>query len=242
LWVFDLLRGSKTRLTLDEVSHDDPRWLPDSSQIIFGSTIDASNVLLQVPYPSSSDPKPFHNFNDKVSYLDDLSPNEDYLLFHAGPELWALPLVGEKKPELVARSLSGEIDQSQFSPDGNWIAFNTNESGRPEVMVVPFPPRTGEEYSISADGGVQPTWRNDGRELYFLARDGSLMAVDIEAGEKFEYGDPKRLFTTQLSPSSGTEQYAPHPGGEKFLFMNPTASSAKAPITVITNWTSLLEK
>jgi Tol biopolymer transport system component len=242
LWVTDLLRGSTTRLTLEQASHVDPRWSPDGRQVIFGSTRDPSRSPFKVSLPTS-EPTQVFNYDGGMFSLDDWSPDGRHLLYHdAGqPELWALPLDGEREPMLVARSLSGFIDQAQFSPDGSWIAYNTNESGRPEVMVVPFPP-TGDKYQISTTGGVQATWRSDGRQLYFLAPDSTLMAVDVRPGKIFEWGDARPLFKTQLSISDQMEQYAPDPEGNRFLFVKPTEESLKAPFTVILNWSSLLKK
>ena len=237
------MRDQKIRLTQDDEWHVDPRWSPDGRHVIYGSTEGAANVLMQVPYPPSNPPTQLHKFDSLACFLDDFSPNGDYFLYHINgkPEIWAFPLEGDREPILAASSLSGQLDQSQFSPDGCWIAYNTDESGRNEVEVVPFP-RTGEEWPISKGGGMQPTWRGDGRELYFLSPDGWLMAVAIRASESFEYGEPKRLFKTQVSPNSGMEQYAPDPKGEKFLFVKPTADSAAAPFTVILNWTELLKQ
>jgi len=241
LWVMDLLRGSTVRLTVDDVSHVDPRWSSDGRKVIFGSTRDPSRSPFEVSLPAS-DPVQVFKFDGKMFGLDDWSPDGQYLLYHdtAQPELWALPLTGDRKPILVTHSLKGFADQGQFSPDGRWIAYNTDESDRYEVWVVPFPPN-GEKWQVSTSGGVQPTWRGDGKELYFLSLDGTLMAVDVHPGAPSAWGEPHRLFKTQLNGiSSQVEQYAPGPDGKRFLLLKPAGESI--PITVILNWTSLLKK
>lgn len=86
----------------------------------------------------------------------------------------------------------GYIDQAQFSPDSRWIAYNANESGRLEVYVTAFP-QAGERWPLSMEGGVQPAWRQDGRELYYLGLDGSLNAVEFRTGERPQYSAPTRL-------------------------------------------------
>jgi Tol biopolymer transport system component len=242
LWVMDLLRGSTTRLTQENVNHVDPRWSPDGRQVIFGSTRDPSRSPSQVSL-QDSDPVQVFKFAGRAFSLDDWSPDGRHLIYHdAGqPELWAIPLNGDRKPMLVTRSLSGIIDQAQFSPDSRWIAYNTNESGRHDVKVVPFPP-TGEKWQISTAGGVQPTWCADGRELYFLAPDATLMAVDIRPGGKFEWREPHPLFKTQLAVSYQMEQYAPAPDGKRFLFVLPASEASTAPFNVILNWPALLKK
>jgi eukaryotic-like serine/threonine-protein kinase len=243
LWVMDLSRGgTETRLTLGSESDVDPRWSPDARQVIFGSTRDPSRSPFQVSLPSS-DPVQVFKFSGKMLALDDWSPDGRYLIYHdtGEPELSAIPLFGGRKPIPVTRSLWGVVDQARFSPDSRWIAYNTNESGRYEVKVVPFPP-TGDKWQISIAGGVQPTWRADGRELYFLAPDATLMAVDIRAGAKFEWGEPHPLFKTQLAASHQMEQYAPAPDGRRFLMVLPNSEASTAPFNVILNWPALLKK
>ncbi len=242
LWVMDLLRGTRTRLTSDEAQYVDPRWSPDGHHVIFNSLSDTPGSPYQVSLPGSK-PAQVFKFGGKRFALDDWSPDGSHLLYHdfEQPELWAIPLVGDQKPMLVTRSLSGSVNQAQFSPDNRWIAYNTNESGRYEVNVVPFPPASAK-WQISTAGGMQPTWRADGRELYFLTPDATLMAVDIRPGAKFEWGETHRLFKVELSVNPAVEQYAPAPDGKRFLFVLPTSEGLTVPFNVILNWTSLLKK
>lgn len=132
--------------------------------------------------------------------LDAWSRDGRFILGHetAVPELWAVALSGDHTPKSVVLTLSGTVDQAQFSPDGRWIAYNANESGRYEVYVVPFPP-TGDKWQVSSAGGVQPRWRGDGNELYYLTPDGVLMAVDIRTDDKVHASTPRALFPTRLA-------------------------------------------
>jgi eukaryotic-like serine/threonine-protein kinase len=242
LWVMDLQHGSETRLTFGNERDSDPRWSPNSRQVIFTSTRGPSRSPYQVSLPSS-DPVQVFEFGGKQFSLDDWSPDGRHLLYHdtGRPELWAHPLAGDRKSVLVTRSLSGFVDQARFSPDGRWIAYNTNESGRFEVKVVPFPP-TGDKWQVSTGGGVQPVWRGDGRELYFLAPDASLMAVDIRPGKTFEWGKAQLLFKTQLSLSDSNEQYAPDADGKRFLLVTPSADGSASAFGVVLHWTAGLKK
>jgi Tol biopolymer transport system component len=237
LWIVGLLRGSTTRLTLEEANHTDPRWSPDGRQVIFTSTRDPSRSPFRVSL-SSPDPERVFKFEGRQFGLDDWSPDGRYLLYHDSDrnQMWALPLEGDQKPVLAVRSLSGVIDQGQFSPDSRWIAYHTNESGRYEVKVVPFPP-TGDKWQVSTAGGVQPTWRGDGGELYFLAADTTLTAIDIRLGAKFELGMPRPLFKIPHALNVSVEQYAPAPDGNRFLLM----MESSPPFTVVLNWTALLK-
>ena len=117
---------------------------------------------------------------------------------------------------------SGVVDQAKFSPDGRWIAFHSDVSGNCEAYVTPFPPTASNNWEkISLEGGAQPTWRADGRELYFLTPDGTLMAVDVDTrSDELVQGKTHSLFKTQLQADYNVEQYLPHPDGSKFLFLN----------------------
>jgi len=249
LWVIDLLRGYPRRLTLADVQHVDPRWSPDGAEVVFGSTEDPSRSPFRISLSDLKSQQVF-KFEGGQLALDDWSPDGSHLLFHSTaasmsgstPELWTLPLAGDKKPALVTRSLTGIIDQAQFSPDSNWVAYNTNESGRYEINVVRFPSGS-DGLQVSTAGGVQPTWKGDGRELYFIAPDGNLMAVDVQLGATFKPGQPRSLFKTPLTAISyQMEQYHPSFDGKRFLFMVPSGGGPPSPFTVILNWTSLLKK
>jgi hypothetical protein len=116
------------------------------------------------------------------------------------------------------------------------VAYNSDESGRAEVYVVPFPP-TGEKWHVSASGGVQPRWRGDGREIAYLSPDGTMMVVDLSYDQRFQSGAPHPLFRTAISPNFGTEQFAMTRDGQRFLIMKPLTSSVGGPsLTVLLNW------
>jgi hypothetical protein len=141
---------------------------------------------------------------------------------------------------VVARALTGIIDQGRMSHDGRWVAYNSTEGGPAEVYVVPFP-ATGDRWQVSAGGGAQPMWGPKDRELYYLALDGTLMAVPIRAGAGFSAGPAVRLFQSPLRSVSGdNEQYAVAPDGTRFLFAPFTADAKPDVVTVLTNWMSLL--
>ena len=242
LWLFDMSRnGLPTPLTFGDVVNVDPRWSRDGDYIIFGSTQDLARSPFKITLPSLNLEQVF-KFNGATFALDDISPDNEYLLYHDGevPGLWARPLTGEKEPILVKRFPTGAGEQAQFSPDGRFIAFNSVESNRLEVKVVPFPP-TGEEWQIS--DGVQPMWKGDGSELYFISPDGMLMAVDVSLGETFEFDTAfQSLFSTGLSVNAAIEQYAPDPKGEKFLLLRLVENNEDISFKVISNWLPLLKQ
>ena len=142
----------------------------------------------------------------------------------------------DRKPVVVVKTPFAELN-GQFSPDGRWAAYETNESGQFEIVVQPFPAATGK-WQVSIGGGIQPRWRADGKELYFVAPDGKLMAASITApGATFAAGTPVPLFPVLLAPGVGNnrqEYVVSHDG--RFLINQPAEAAATAPITLILNW------
>ena len=151
-------------------------------------------------------------------------------------DLWVVPTAGDSKP---AAFLATEYKEGAgvFSPDGRWIAYESNASGRNEVYVRPFPKQSGVS-KISRDGGWSPRWRGDGKELFFLALDGSLMAAGIDPRTGSTATVPRRLFSTDLRPDS-YRPYAVSKDGQRFLIPRETPP---APITVVLNWPTIVAK
>jgi hypothetical protein len=160
------------------------------------------------------------------------------------PDLWAVPLNGERKAKPLLNSKFSEA-AAQISPDGKWLAYSSNETGRVEVYVRPFPAGEGK-WLISSAGGYLPRWRHDTRELYYVDQlsYGRLMAVEVQGnGQQFSHGPPQKLFDAQLAFASHNIQYfayAVSTDGQRFLitrpFSKPTSNPASAPIVVVTNW------
>jgi len=158
--------------------------------------------------------------------------------FNDGPrDIGAVPLHGDRKPFLVVTTPFHETS-AQFSPDGRWIAYQSNESGSVEIYVQPFP--SGRKVPISGAGGVQVRWRRDGRELFYLAPDNQLMAVSIRLDAdtpSVEVGKPEPLFTTHLAGTPQNDSgrhYMVSPDGQRFLM--DTLTEVSLPMTVILNW------
>ena len=157
-------------------------------------------------------------------------------------DIWAVPLSGDRKPFPVVQSPSNET-HAQFSPDGRWIVYASNESGKMEIYAQPFrgnqPTSTGtrERVQITNGGGAQPRWRKDGRELYYLSPDNRLMAVSMEFKPKFEARNPKPLFQVRGARPFGDPlyDYDVSPNGQHFLF-NLSGEGTVSPITVVVNW------
>ena len=163
-----------------------------------------------------------------------------------GSDILALPLTGEAKPIPVVETDFSE-GQAQFSPDSRWIVYRSNESGQNQVYVRPFPPAAGGgQWMVSKDGGVQPRWSRDGREIFFIGPDGKLMAVDVNtAGSTLRSGIPQALFDTQIYGGFGVVgpvRWDVAPDGKRFLVISNVSTGTSSPITVVVNWPELLRK
>jgi Tol biopolymer transport system component len=148
-------------------------------------------------------------------------------------DIWVAPLFGDRMPFPVLQSEHGERE-GRFSPDVRWIAYDSTESGRREIWVQPFPP-TGNKWQVSTSGGFSPRWREDGRELYYVAADGKLMAVPVGGGSPPEFGTPTRLFQTMFREGA-YGSYAASRDGTRFLLNVPPDVGDVTPITVVVNW------
>ncbi len=235
IWLFDTERNNMTRLTFNTSDYSPPTWSEDGSQIFFGSTDifqKASNgtgteiVLFRSPIGKtttdvSADGK-FLSVN-----LDNAKTQQD---------LWILPLFGERKPFPFLQTVYNE-NSGQFSPDNRWIAYTSDESGKPEIYVRPFPAKDAGKWQVSASGGTGARWRRDGKELFYISTDKNmLMAVDIKPGDTFESGQPRPLFEMPLATIADDSVYDITLDGQRFIVSSPPGRHYPSIITVIVNW------
>ena len=191
------------------------------------------------------------------SYTTDWSPDGHYIAYESFDQQtqwdsWLLPVMDDRKPQVLLKTLFNER-QVQFSPDGRWIAYISNLSGHNEVYVQRFP-ISGEKWQqISSKGGGQPRWRRDGRELFYIAPDQKIMAVEIKTSPRFEAGPPVELFQARLPMSQGVDDVRNHydvsADGQRFLVNTVVGSRSGGPgepasalINVRLNWTAALKQ
>ena len=255
IWLYDFARGVTTRFTFDSGWDSYPAWSPDGSRIAFGSDRGEYFDLYQkTSNLAGEDELLLKTDNHKAP--TSWSPDGRFLLyFNPVPpsHLWVLPLGGaaaDRKPVLVEHSEFNEA-VARFSPNGRWIAYSSDESGKNQIYVRPFDaaalgtsssgaaPSTGK-WMVSKDGGSAPLWSYDGRELFYMGADGNLMAVDVSTSGVFQAGVPKALFKVP----AGVVFFDVSADGKRFLVVAPTAASATPPpkFTVVLNWQSLLKK
>src|SRR5688572_7372824 len=243
IWLMDLARGTSSRFTFSPASEDNPVWSPDASQVLFscGPGI-FSNLCKKVSSGAGNEEVVIQSDVVKEGY--DWSRDGRFVLFTdfatlTGSDLWILPMTGDGKPYAL---LQTEFEETfgQFSPDGRWFAYTSNESGKTEVYVQSFP-QSGGKWLISTGGGSQPRWRGDGKELFYLAPDKTLMAVGINAGSGFEMTAPTALFATQVSAYNAPNRYVVSADG-RFLINCPAGDISRTPMTVVLNWHNGLKK
>lgn len=247
IWLMDLARGVPSRFTFDPATDDSPVWSPDGSQIVFSSGAANADAFLNLYRKVASGAgTPEMILQTEVGKeATDWSSDGRFILFDnydqkKGVDIWVLPLFGDGKPYPIVSSEFEELE-GHFSPDGRWFAYTSNETGRFELYVQTFP-QPGGKWLISNNGGSQPHWRADGKELFYIAPDKTLMSVEINAGTAFEAGSPKPLFTTQVSAFNAPNRYVVTGDGQRFLINSPAGEASRTPITVVLNWTSGLKR
>jgi len=248
IWLVDASRGIPARFTFDPALDCCPLWSPDGRRVIFTSSRSGPFGLYEKSASGAGDEQLLATeTGNPLSWSSD----GRFLLYaradpKTGTDLWVLPLTGERKPLAVVQTA---MDQpgGEFSPDSRWLAYESNESGRMEVYVQPFP-EAGGKWQASMAGGTQPRWRRDGKELYYVAPDARLMAVPVAVspdGKTLDLGVPAPLFRTRLASGAGVTagrpEYAVAPDG-RFLMNTVVEDTAPSLITIVLNWTAGLQK
>ena len=234
VWLIETARGVLRRFTSDPLIDYAPVWAPDGNRVAFISRRSGPQNLWFKRIDGGTEERLRESAENEAP--TDWSPDGRFILFTTqgvvgGGDLWALPLEGDRKPVAVATTSFVE-GQGRFSPDSRRVAYQSNETGRNEIYVVPFP-GPGVPTQVSISGGVKPQWREDGREILYLAPDNRLMAVPVtvQANGKLEAGTPTALF---LIPQGAA--YDVTRDGQRILISKPVGQATTPPITVIQNW------
>ena len=249
IWITDLARGSTSRVESGGAVTAAAVWSPDGSRLAFRSNRNGAIELYErsaagggvdrtvVSRDANGEPR-------AGPVATDWSPDGQQLIGTAalggsGDDLWLIPLGNEPKPAKFIASPAQQM-HGNFSPAGRLVAYTSNESGRSEIYVETVPKSDGK-WPVSTNGGYEPRWRADGREIYYLSEDRKLMVVSVGAGPSF--GIPKPLFQTQV-PAGVTAyrtHYVPSRDGQRFL-VNVATDTVASPITVVLNWSASLNK
>jgi len=250
IWVLDLERNLRTRVTFDPSTHLTASWSPDGHRLAystqtgtFGASIhvkDANGagqdqLLIAPPTPTGGVISP------------QWSPDERYLVYHqqdgpVGATVQAIDLKGDSKPLTVVKpeAPQASIVHHKLSPDGKWLVYSSTDSGREEIYVTKFPTGNGR-WQISRNGGTCPIWRGDGKEIYYYGSDSTLVAVEVNVvNDNLEVGAAHSLFPARRIFPIGNP-FDVTADGKKFLLMMPPPGS-QSPMTLVVNWTSALDK
>ncbi len=249
IWVYELDRGVRTRLTTAAQVTVSPVWSPDGAQILFCSQERAQSPLeFRLTTMSSygaGERKVFYRSKERVEPTD-WSRDGRFVLVDRGnigaQDVWVVPVAEPDKAFPLVQTPSPERG-GQFSPDGRWVAYQSLQTGRNEIYVTPFP-GGGGRWQVSATGGTQPRWSRDGRELYFVSGDDDLTVATVEGtGSRFGVRDVRPLFRVNMfrGPRVGLHSYAIAPDGKRF-FINDAGEAGVPRVALVTNWTAELTK
>jgi Tol biopolymer transport system component len=241
IWVRDLQRGVTSRFSFNEEDDQNPVWSPDGTRIAWGGMRGGQFDLVAKTVGGTGEEEVLLEAEGN-QFPSSWSPDGKSLLYYSldsdtGWDVYVLPLEGDRTPHPYLRSKFREI-RARFSPDGRWVAYQSNESGRDEVYARAFP-GPGGKWQISTAGGSEPQWSPDGRELFYLAQN-RMMRVEVRRGATFEVGIPEPLFSVALRPIITNSRYLLSSDGRRFLLLSSLLQDSTPPTTVVLNWTAEL--
>jgi Tol biopolymer transport system component len=233
LWLYNLARNLESRFTFDPGNDMYPVWSPDGSSILFSSDRGGRFGIYRKS-SSGAQKEDLLYQSDGVSQPTDASSR--YLLFsltavRTGNDLWGLPLFGDRRAAAILQTKFSE-SHGKLSPDGRWLAYDSDESGSPEIYVRSFP-GAESKWQVSTAGGTRPVWRRDGAELYYVSQDNLIMSVPVKSGSTFDHGAPLPLFRVRMPPQG---LYDVSHDGRRFLILDGIEPEVKAGVTVVVNW------
>ncbi len=249
VWLLDLERNTSTRFTYDQARAIYPVWSADGSSVIFNAIHEGGLNFYLKPSSGAGDERLLLKSTAENKYPTSCSRDGRFLLYtvenpQTKSDLWLLPLQGDREPTPFLRTEFNE-SSGQFSPDGRWIAYTSDESGRDEIYVREFTFGSAQgsmdaaaKWLVSGGGGTDPRWRGDGKELFYVASNGKVMSVEISAKPVFHAGGPKPRFQLPLGFIGGDVTA----DGTRFLIGVPVSQSPSVPFTVVLNWQTTMKK
>jgi len=247
VWTYELAGDSAKKLTFGRGISAAPVWSPDAIRLVFASNRQSNDdgnrprrritVDLYVKNSDGSQEEKSLVHNDTDKYPSDWSRDGKYIMFTQDKDLWQVSTGPELKSSLFLKAPS-VLRNGQFSPDGKWVAYASNETGKWEIYVTSFPESHGK-WQVSTGGGEQPRWRGDGKELFYLSSDEKMISVPVTTGARFDAGTPVVLFQAtprQPVPSYDLFVYDVSRDGQRFLINTQLKQPETQPVSVILNW------
>jgi Tol biopolymer transport system component len=239
-----------TRFTTDPAFDGQPAWLPDSRHLVFGSSRQGSIVPFLQSADGTGEAQPLF----KGTVADNptsVTPDGKWLIFRhdagnglqTASDIMMAPLDGYEKPVPLLAGQANELN-GEVSPDGKWLAYESNESGTAEVYVRPFPRVQDGRWQVSTAGGIHPRWHPDGRELYYVGMDSSLLAASWSTTPSPSVGTPKPIPMPSIYEALAVRSFDISPDGRRFLVIEPVnGGPTETPsLTVVLNWAEEVEK
>jgi Tol biopolymer transport system component len=244
IWIRDLARGVNSRFTFAPGNAFSPSWSPRGDTVVFASDRDGAPGLYEKAASGQGEEKLLLK-TDLLTIPTSFTPDGGFLSYYTRDpktswDILILPMTGDRKPVPFATGPFNELTPV-FSPDGRFLAYTSNESGRNEIYAQSYP-GPGGKWQISNAGGTDPHWRADGKELYYRGLDQKLMAVEIGGGESLQAGIPRLLFQGQVHIGNARNKFLPAKDGQRFLFVAPLGRESMTPTTVVLNWFAALGK
>jgi serine/threonine-protein kinase len=240
IWIKQLERGSLTRLTNEGIYNQAPTWTPDGRSVTFVGRTPNGDIALWTKRADGSGQAVLQRHDKRMMFGPQWSRNAEWLIFwteyldpSGGDIVGFRPEIDTVLVPLLASKFQESLPA--LSPDGHWLAYNSNETGRFEVYVVPFPNTTSAKWAISSGGGINPMWSHRGNELFYRDASGDIFSVGIRTGSTFSFGTPKRLFSAPFE-SFGYTGYAVAPDDQRFLMIRNLGADAPDKLIVVENW------
>ena len=249
IWIYDTSTGIGKKFAFSQAHDLNPVWSPDGTRIVFESDRKAKGAHSDLWL------KPLDGGKEEVlaaspdnRHPEDWSPDGRSLSFgvvgalNRRLQIWILDLAPERRViPFATEAEAWNLANSRFSPDGRWVAYSSDETGRSEVFVRAFP-GPGRKWQVSSSGGGHPVWRRDGKELFYLSLDNKIMAVPIASEATFRAGAPVELFSVNLKLLNENRAYGVSSDGRRFLVNSQSSDQASPPLELLVHWTSLLGK
>jgi Tol biopolymer transport system component len=244
IWMIDLGRNTLSRFTFSGTNNSTGIWSPDGKSIAYcAHTEDHKQSVIYIkPSGGGGKEQELIKSNGNVFFPDDWSPDGSHIIYEtygnkSNADLWLVPTQGDPTPINYLQTRFNET-HAAFSPDGKFISYTSDESGKSEVYVQPYP-ATGARWQVSTKGGDQGYWGRDGKELFYISADKKLMVVPVSTASSFDVGAPSALFDVQIPTHGITDemyQYAVSRDGRRFLVVSLPNGRATRPIGVVLNW------
>jgi len=244
IWMYDVMRAVRTRFTFDPAAEFGAIWSPDGARILFISSRRGNTDLYSKTTNGAGAEEPFL-VRPQNQFSSSWSPDARFVVFETlgivggGSDIWVLPAFGDREPFPFIQTRFDETS-ARMSPDGRWVTYTSNESGTPEVYVAPFPKADGK-WQVSIGGGAWSRWRRDGREVFYVAPNGRLMAVAVAVSSTgFNVGEVTPLFQTRARLTQGYPYDSVD--GQRFLVNTTAEQEVSEPLTLAVNWLAALAK